>query len=115
MYNAFPCFTHRWTVISSTLLVLRSQSACQPVPAYPTSPVQILPRRRIGLSQTPSMAVVLLEKWLDRRRRLRRVCSLKGWKDEGKWIKAAQDLNLTADQQKRALALRTATLTTLQR
>ena len=51
----------------------------------------------------------------DRRRLLRRVCSLKGWKDETKWIKAAQDLNLTAEQQTRALSLRTTTLKTLQR
>ena len=43
------------------------------------------------------------------------MCSLKGWKDEGKWVKAAQDLTLTAEQQKRALGLRSSTLKTLQR
>mmetsp|Transcript_21092 Transcript_21092/g.63458 ORF Transcript_21092/g.63458 Transcript_21092/m.63458 type:complete len:540 (-) Transcript_21092:1209-2828(-) len=34
------------------------------------------------------------------------VCSLKGWKDERKWIKAAENINFTKEQRTRVLAFR---------
>ena len=37
---------------------------------------------------------------------MRRACSLKGWKDEGKWIKAATAVELTPQQRTRVLAFR---------
>jgi hypothetical protein len=35
-----------------------------------------------------------------------RVCSMRGWKEEGKWLKAARELDFTPEQRKRVLGAR---------
>lgn len=44
-----------------------------------------------------------------------RVCSLKGWKDERKWIKAAENINFTKEQRTRVLAFREEALAKLKK
>ncbi len=42
-----------------------------------------------------------------------RVCSMAGWKDEAKWLKAARELNFSPEQRKRVLSARDDALGTL--